>query len=173
MTKRSRTFLCGFMGSGKSTLGKKTAALLNSPFIDLDAYIENQTGKSIPEIFKQGGETAFRKIESDCLKEVISSLDSVFVSLGGGTVCSEKNLDLIKNSGLLIYLELPNKALAKRLTDSKNKRPLLSNLNENELLNFIDKKMQEREPFYTKAHLTVNALNLTPHQLQQRILDVH
>lgn len=172
MTRRSRIFLCGFMGSGKSTLGKKTAALLNSPFIDLDAYIENQTGKSIPEIFKQAGETTFREIESDCVNQIISLYDSVFVSLGGGTVCSEKNLDLIKKSGLLIYLQLPNNALAKRLSDSKIKRPLLSSLDENDLSNFIESKMLERKPFYSQAHLTINALNLTPQQLHQYILDL-
>lgn len=164
-------FLTGFMGSGKTTLGKKTASLLSYRFIDLDAFIESAGQKTIPDIFKEEGETAFRALETRHLETIItSSGDPVLVSLGGGTICSEKNLMLVKEAGLLVYIEMDEKALVSRLTQNAGGRPLLSQLKQEEIPDFVSARLKKRRPFYERAHLRVNGLNLTPQQLYSEIL---
>ncbi|MBA2613178.1 MAG: shikimate kinase [Bacteroidetes bacterium] len=159
------------MGSGKTTIGKKLAKSLRCDFVDLDDYIEKKERLTIQTLFENFGEATFRKIEQTCLNELLS-LDSVgVVSLGGGTICYENNLEKIKKSGTLIYLELPAVTLMQRLEKSMNKRPLLKNLKGEELLTFINNKLSERQNFYNKAHITISGLNLTAQMLQQKIID--
>ncbi len=153
------------MGSGKSTLGKKTAPLFELSFIDLDDFIEEQEGKTISQLFQSLGESGFRKKEAHYLSQLILSEEKKFIALGGGTVCFENNLEVIKSNGRLIYLHLPESALAKRLVNSKKDRPLLANLNEDEILVFIQILMAERKPFYEQAHKTVNGIDLNAQQL--------
>lgn len=158
------------MGSGKSTLGKKLAGLLNYDFVDLDTLIEERSGKSVPQIFKQDGEETFRKLESDCLSSLLAKKSTV-VSLGGGTPCFNDNLEKIKKAGLLIYIELPAKTLAQRLRSSKQERPLLDKLNDNELLSTIERLMEQREKFYKQAHMIVRGLNLTAQDIYSALLE--
>ncbi|MDI1356210.1 MAG: shikimate kinase [bacterium] len=157
------------MGSGKTTLGKKLAPLLNYPFIDLDAFIEKKEKTSIPLLFRKWGEDYFRELESKYLLEAIQSSPSSVLSLGGGTVCNTVNLSLIKTNGLLIYIDLPVSVLADRIRDSKTERPLLQNLRDSELNHFIEEKLQERKPFYDQAHIKINGLNLNSHYILQII----
>lgn len=150
--------LIGYMGSGKTTIGQKLSEILKYDFLDLDAYIQNKEGKSIPELFKTKGEIYFRKIESNYLKEVLNKKDSI-ISLGGGTPCYGSNMEVIKasNDSTAIYLKasLPN--LVERLFDERAKRPLIAHLkSKNELTEFIGKHLFERSAFYSQADRTIS-----------------
>jgi shikimate kinase len=167
-----RIYLVGFMGSGKSTIGKRLANNLKFSFIDLDKYIEDHTMKTIPEIFEQKGEAEFRKLENKYLKEV-SEIENVIISTGGGVPCFADNMTIMKQQGKIIYLQLDNISLANRLNNSKlkNSRPLIKNIPESELVNFISIKISEREPFYNQADITINTLNFNIDQLVQLVRD--
>lgn len=153
------------MGSGKSTLGEKTAPLFDLPFIDLDDYIEAQEGRSISQLFEILGEAGFRKKEALYLHKLLLTQETKFIALGGGTVCFENNLEFIKSKGLLIYLQLPETVLAKRLQDSIKERPLLAKLNEEEILIYIQTLMLVRKNFYKQAHKIIDGMNLTAQHL--------
>jgi len=171
MQVNSHIFLTGFMGSGKTSIGKKLARLLRLTFIDMDEYIEKREKLTVQSLFENFGEATFRKIEKSCLEEILKKDEKLVVALGGGTVCYENNLEKIKKAGLLIYIELPVASLAQRLENSKAKRPLLKNLKGEELTAFIENKLNERKDYYNKAHITVSGLSLTPQILREKISD--
>ncbi|MBL7910176.1 MAG: AAA family ATPase [Bacteroidia bacterium] len=171
MQVNSHIFLTGFMGSGKTSVGKKLARLLRLTFIDMDEYIEKREKLTVQSLFENFGEATFRKIERSCLEEILKKDEKLVVALGGGTVCYENNLEKIKKSGLLIYIELPVASLAQRLENSKVKRPLLKNLKGEALATFIDNKLNERKDYYNKAHIAVSGLSLTPQILREKIGD--
>src|SRR5690606_8812902 len=161
-------FLLGFMGSGKTTWGKKLANHLNKEFIDLDHYIVERVGMSIPEYFQQHGEAAFRALESEVLKEMEGK--SAIISTGGGSPCYFDNMTWIKDNGLSIYLYLTPKALFSRLEKSNiAKRPALKGLTGEHLLAFIEEKLTERSPYYDQAHIKVDQLNISLEGLSQLI----
>jgi shikimate kinase len=162
-------FLTGFMGCGKTTLGSKLAKALRWTFIDLDQYIEKKEKITIQSIFENFGEKAFRKIEQTCLNELLDKEKNTVISLGGGTVCFEDNLERIKKSGCLIFIEMPAISLAQRLENSKVKRPLLKNKKGEELIKFINDKLAERSKFYEQADIKVSGINLTPHRLEHAL----
>lgn len=146
-------FLCGFMGSGKTTVGKALSTDLNMDFIDLDKLIEIENNESINEIFKNKGEDFFRNLETEALKNVCKN-DNQVVSLGGGAVLKQENVDIIKANGTLIFLEVEAKTVLKRLKNDTS-RPLL-NVDNKEAV--IEKMLQERTPIYkNNADFTVNA----------------
>ena len=155
-----RIFLIGFMGCGKSTIGKKLAKTLSCKFIDLDKYIEGKTGKSIQQIFKEKGEKYFRVLETESLMEICKS-DNLVIATGGGTPCFFDNMQRILDKGICIYLKMEANNLAKRLSKEKSKRPLIENLTEKYLVNFIRKKLVEREVFYNKANHIIQAKNIS------------
>lgn len=169
MQKNQHIFLTGFMGSGKTTIGKKLARLLRITFIDMDEYIEKREKLTVQSLFENFGEAAFRKIESSCLDELLKKQGNLVIALGGGTICYENNLDKIKKAGTLIYVELPVAALTQRLEKSKTKRPLLKNLKDDELTAYINDKLNERKDFYDQAHITISGLSLTPQILREKI----
>lgn len=171
MQVNSHIFLTGFMGCGKTSIGKKLARLLRITFIDMDEYIEKREKLTVQSLFENFGEGTFRKIERSCLEEILKKDEKLVVALGGGTVCYENNLEKIKKAGLLIYIELPVASLAQRLENSKAKRPLLKNLKGEELTAFIDNKLNERKDYYNKAQITVSGLSLTPQILREKISD--
>jgi len=152
MTKH--VFLLGFMGSGKSHWGRVVAEKTGRPFIDLDVRIEEREGKTIPEIFAESRETHFREIERKHLHSLADFPPSI-VAAGGGTPCFFDNMDWMKENGLTVYLKMPPEILLKRLKNGRDRRPLLKNLNESELYNFIQNRLQEREPFYLRADCTL------------------
>lgn len=145
-------FLVGFMGSGKTTWGKKIANALDLPFVDLDHEIVENIGMTIPEYFKLHGEENFRKLENEFLKKQAGRI--AIISTGGGTPCYFDNMDWINKNGLSLYLYHTSKSLWARLSQSDvNKRPVLKGLSGDELFEFIDTKLKEREEFYDKADI--------------------
>lgn len=157
------------MGSGKSVLGRKLANALKHDYYDLDKYIEQKYKMSVNSLFFQFDENIFRNLETKSLEE-ISSKKSFICSLGGGTPCFNNNLKIIKNSGTSIYLKLDAKTLTNRLINSKTKRPLITNLNEEELLYKVEKMLKERESFYSQADIIVEALNIKADDIINRII---
>ena len=143
-------FLLGFMGSGKSSLGRKLAKRLGRTFVDLDDLIEVKTGQSISTIFSEKGEAYFRTIEREVLMGFNPEGEYV-VSLGGGAPCSESNIGFIQTVGMSIYLKEPEDVLFGRLRGNKKERPLIANLNDAALKQFISDKLSEREKFYERA----------------------
>ncbi len=164
-----KIFLIGFMGCGKSTMGKKLAAKLDYAFIDLDHQIEHKIGTSITEYFAEHGEAAFRELESKTLK-TFSYPENAVVATGGGAPCFFDNMEWMNANGLSMYISMSAAALAKRLEGGKEKRPLLRNLNEAEMIEFIQGKLSEREMFYKQASLTVNGIALTADTMKALIL---
>ena len=152
-------YLIGFMGSGKTTAGKKLATQLGYKFVDLDLLIEEKYKITIPDIFDRFDEKAFRIIEHETLQETISFQDTI-ISTGGGTPCFYNNMEIINANGISVYLKLHPKSIQKRLLESKKKRPLILNKSSDELYEFIQIKLNERELFYQKAKYTIKAENL-------------
>jgi shikimate kinase len=154
-----KVYIIGFMGSGKTTAGKKLAAVLGWPFFDLDKKIEEIAGKSIPEIFSQDGENYFRAIESETLKTIEYETDAV-VSTGGGTPCYSDNMDFMLKTGLTVYLKLNPLQLLSRLSGSKGERPLIKNMGREELLSFIEEKLHFRESWYNRAEIIIEGIDI-------------
>ena len=150
----TKIFLIGYMASGKSTAGKKLAAKLGFAFIDLDTFIEEEYEQTISEIFSQKGENEFRAMEHNALKKIISQ-ENVVVACGGGTPCYYGNMELMNNNGTTIYLKMSADALAHRLLNAKDKRPLVENKTEPELRSFINDHLEKREDIYHQAQYTV------------------
>jgi len=158
-------FLIGFMGSGKTTWGRKLANKTGGTFIDLDEHISEEIGQSIPEYFKRHGEESFRALESQTLKS-LTFTELTIVSTGGGTPCFFDNMSWMNGHGITIYFQLPPKALWDRLTKSNiASRPALQGLTGEALLEHITNKLAERKPYYEKAKHIVNQLTLTMDEL--------
>lgn len=162
--KDKNIYLLGFMGSGKSTIGRKLAQLLNWDFIDLDASIERHFNLSIDEIFERFGEDIFRKTEKEELEKTFKQ-QKVVVACGGGTPCFFNNMEQINTLGDSFYIHLSPTSLYYRLRNSKRVRPLVKNKNEEELEEYIKVKLAEREVFYKKAHFIVKGENLKAEEI--------
>ncbi|PZD77868.1 shikimate kinase [Mesonia sp. K7] len=172
MKKNKNIILCGYMASGKSTVGKVLADKLHLKYIDLDKEIERKIQLPIPEIFEEMGEIFFRKKESEVLKEILQEKDKV-ISLGGGTPVYGNNLGLIKSDreNILVYLKVNLEILTGRLWNEKNKRPLLSFLNHREdLEEYIRKHMFERNFYYLQSNLIIETNSLLPEEIADEII---
>lgn len=148
--------LLGYMGSGKTSVGKKLADVLEIPFKDMDTEIEKQIGVSIPRIFSEKGEIYFRKIENEVLKKNLSGTENFVLATGGGTPCYGDSMSFITEQAdvMSIYLKTPLSILVSRLFLEKENRPLLTHLKTAEDLNdFIRKHLFERAYYYNKADL--------------------
>ncbi len=164
-----RIFLIGFMGSGKSTFGKKLAKELSLPFIDLDKEIEIKAKCSITDIFKYLGEDTFRKMESDCLHE-LSNRDEFVMATGGGAPCYFNNIEHINKKGTSIYIELDPQSIFNRLSNAKNIRPTIKDKKDEELMSFIKEKLAERETVYKQAKLTINGLSINIKEVADKLV---
>jgi shikimate kinase len=159
--------LIGFMGAGKTVTGRALAAELYMNFIDLDDVIEEKTGKTIPDIFAEQGEPAFRDIETDVLKEACSKQFSV-IACGGGIILRKENIDLLNRSALVVYLWAETAALLQRIGGSKGKRPLLD---VEDPAAAIDDLLKARRNFYEKtADITVDTTGLTTNSVVRQII---
>ena len=155
-----RYFLIGFMGSGKTYWANEWSRAFNIPAFDLDEEIEKAQQKSIDRIFKDEGEDAFRKIERRMLHSFFKK-DNFILSCGGGTPCFYRNIDAMNKHGVTIYLKSDAKFLAERLRFEKETRPLIKNITEEMLEQFIEQKLSSRTEFYSKAmyHLPAQFIN--------------
>jgi shikimate kinase len=147
-----KIFLIGFMGSGKTYLGKQLASKLGFLFVDVDSIIENTEGVTIAQLFDNQGETYFRKIESERLQG-LGKWDEVIISTGGGAPCFHDNMDWMNAHGITVYLKTDLNLLLNRLKSETENRPLLRGKTDAELLEFIKNKVRERTPFYEKAKI--------------------
>lgn len=150
----NRIYLIGFMGSGKSRLGRDLAKKMEVQNIDLDKFIEASMCMTVPEIFEKYGEEEFRKIEHEKLKE-LATFENVIVSTGGGAPCYHNNMELMNATGTTVFLNPTVERLVYRLLKSKNKRPLIEGMEEKELTAFCEMKLNDRLPFYEKAQITI------------------
>ena len=155
-----RIILIGYMGSGKTTVGKALSKDTGMMFYDLDWYIESRMRKTVSQIFAERGEEGFRKIEYNMLHEV-AEFEDVIISCGGGTPCFFDNMDYLNQQGDVVYLKATPETLYKHLMMAKVERPLLKGKTKEELLEFIKTQLSTREAFYNKAryHLDVSLLD--------------
>ena len=155
-----RIILIGYMGSGKTTVGKALSKETGMMFYDLDWYIESRMRKTVSQIFAEKGEEGFRKIEYNMLHEV-AEFEDVIISCGGGTPCFFDNMDYLNQQGDVVYLKATPETLYKQLLMAKVERPLLKDKTPEELIAYITEHLKEREPFYGKARhiLDVNVLD--------------
>ncbi len=146
-----RIFLTGMMGAGKTFWGNKIAEWHHIPFVDLDAYIEQQESRSITDIFVEEGEAYFRKQEHACLAEIIDKYEQLILACGGGTICLEANRRLMKNKGKIVYLKTDMITLVERLQKNKTSRPLLHFSQEVSLEDQLTALLQRRQVFYEQS----------------------
>jgi shikimate kinase len=150
-----RIILIGYMGAGKTTVGKALAQELGITFYDLDWYISSRMRKTIAQIFEERGEDGFRQIERNMLHEV-AEFEDVIISCGGGTPCFYDNIDYMNQQAPVVYLKAEPEVLYKHLAMSKNDRPLLRGKSQEELITFIREQLEKRNPFYSKARYTLD-----------------
>ena len=162
-----KVFLIGFMGCGKSTKAKQLANRLNCPVIDLDAVMVDQQNMSIAAYFAQHGEDAFRKLESETLKNYLYP-ETCVVATGCGLPCFFDNMDWMNANGKTVYLQMEPNALLARL-HNRQKRPLIADMDDEQLLAFIKQKLTERDPFYAQAQLIINAFDLSAEELEKAL----
>ena len=155
-----RIILIGYMGSGKTTVGKALSKATGMMFYDLDWYIESRMRKTVSQIFAERGEEGFRQIEYNMLHEV-AEFENVIISCGGGTPCFFDNMDYLNEQGDVVYLKATPETLYKHLLMAKVERPLLKDKTPEQLIDYITEHLKERAPFYEKARhtLDVNVLD--------------
>ena len=150
-----RIILIGYMGAGKTTVGRALAKELGLQFYDLDWYIESRMRKKIPQLFAERGEEGFRQTEHNMLHEV-AEFEDLVLSCGGGTPCFFDNIDYMNQQGQVVYLKASPEVLYDHLLMGRTERPLLKGKTPDELLSFIREQLLAREPFYSKARYTLD-----------------
>ncbi|MGB7784536.1 MAG: shikimate kinase [Salinimicrobium sp.] len=169
-----KIILSGYMGSGKTAVGELLEARLQLPFLDLDREISRQENKSIQEIFDQKGEIYFRRKETEVLKQLLNSEESFILSLGGGTPCYGKNLQLIKENSetKMFYLKAGLETLRDRLFEERAQRPLIAHLDTPELLeDFIRKHLFERAFYYNQSEFIIQTDDSSPKEVATDIVE--
>ncbi|HXB95983.1 MAG TPA: shikimate kinase [Puia sp.] len=154
-----KIFLIGFMGSGKTHWGRQLSARLNIPFYDLDSVITGKEGRSVTEIFAEKGEEYFRFLEKETLEAIAGQQESFILSCGGGTPCFFNNIEFMKKSGKVIWLNTSVDMLMQRLRKERSSRPLIAEVPDGELRRHIVRKLSERRMYYQAADVTVSEEN--------------
>lgn len=162
--RQTRVYLIGFMGAGKSTVGKRLSEKLNWPFYDMDDSIEDQYEMTIPEIFDEFGEETFREIETDLLQELSNKSIPGVVSTGGGVPVNEENRKIMKKTGTIVYLQVSPDEAYDRIR-SKSDRPKLKSRSQ------FKKLLREREEYYAQADYSVDTSHSTPSEVVEQIRD--
>ena len=165
--------LLGYMGCGKSTIAQNLSKITNIPFLDLDKCIEERVNLSINEIFEKHGEVYFRKLEHEMFVELLQSSENNIIGLGGGTPCYANNHELLKGDDVVsIYLKASIDTLYNRLVHNKSKRPLIANMNEEEMKEFIAKHLFDRSFYYNQAQHKVVVDDRSVEETVQDILAI-
>ncbi|MCD6091050.1 MAG: shikimate kinase [Bacteroidales bacterium] len=164
-----RIYLIGYMGTGKSSMGKKLAARMDFSFIDLDRRIENEQKKTITQLFIEKGEDDFRFLERLALHQTFE-IENAIIATGGGAPIFFDNMEMMNAKGLCIYLRANTDVLISRLLPNQHLRPLIASLNQAELQDFIEGQLEKRIPFYEKAQLHVESKDLTPAILHKEVV---
>lgn len=165
--------LLGYMGCGKSTIAQNLSKITNIPFLDLDKCIEKKSNLSINEIFEQHGEIYFRKLEHEMFLELLNSTENNIIGLGGGTPCYANNHELLQKDDVTsIYLKASIDTLYDRLVFNKSKRPLIANMEEEEMREFIAKHLFDRSFYYNHAQHKVVVDNRTVEETVEDILKI-
>ena len=163
--KPKNIFLVGFMGAGKTTIGRILARTLGYRYCDSDKVIETKAGKTVSEIFSSQGESRFRELESETLNSLAGKEKQV-IATGGGAVMREENREAMKKGGVTVYLKAPVSVIWERIRLSKT-RPLL---NVDNPLEAAEELLQKRAPFYESADLTIDTEKLTPEEAASEII---
>jgi shikimate kinase len=151
-----KIFLIGFMGSGKTYCGKQLSGKLHIPFYDLDEQIVTAGGKTINEIFAELGEEQFRLTEKEILHSITESNETFIMACGGGTPCYFNNIDYMNDEGITVWMNTSLDLLYERLIKEKENRPLLKELSDEQLKNFISKKFSDRKIYYEQASIRID-----------------
>ena len=168
-----KIFLIGYMGCGKSSLGRKIAKAANMQFVDMDSMIEQKEGASVSDIFAYAGEEYFRRTERNLIEELAQSEDDMVISTGGGVPTWQDNMERMNSIGESFYLRRSAQQIASRLSPhGRQKRPKLRGLSDEELVEFMTRNMAEREPFYQKATHIVECADKSDDSLIEYILGV-
>ena len=160
-----RIFLIGFMGSGKTHWGRLLSKKLGLTFHDLDTVIVDQEKKSVADIFSEKGEEYFRYREKEALERIAEEEDGFILSCGGGTPCFFNNIEFMKKSGKVIWLNTSVEALTQRLMRERKSRPLIRGVDESDLGRYIVRKLSERRMYYQQADVMVNEESVTLDEL--------
>jgi shikimate kinase len=151
-----RIYLIGYMGAGKTTVGKELARIMNLSFIDLDHYIEARYHKTVRQLFEEKGEAVFRDIECKLLRET-GMIENVVISTGGGAPCFFDNMSYMNQTGTTVYLKISSGELVKRLELVKHTRPVLKGLSGEKLNQFVTDNLGKRDPWYRQASVIFDA----------------
>lgn len=162
-----RIFLIGFMGSGKTTVGRPLAKALGLRFVDMDHHITDSRHKTVGELFETLGEAGFRELERETLAE-LSAQDDLVVATGGGAPCFFDNMETMNRAGSTIYLQVSPEGLLARLKHGRDKRPLLRGKSDEELLRYIRETLAGREKFYRQARIAVDCDGYSDAQIVEK-----
>ena len=163
--------ILGYMGSGKTTVGQMLADKLGYPFKDLDDFIEDNLLKSIAQVFQDDGEVFFRHKEHELLIDILKTHKDLVLALGGGTPCYSGNMNLVvDHTPNVFFLKMGIPGLVERLKDEKDQRPVIKDVPDEELPDFIGKHLFERNPYYNMAHHTIEADQLSAEEVVEEII---
>lgn len=170
-TRSRPIFLIGFMASGKTTLGHAVAAATGIGFVDLDDYIVGREGRSITEIFADGGEAAFRHAERLALEALLDDPHAPrLIACGGGTPCFGDNLELLNSRGQTVWLDAKTDIIESRLKEARSERPLVASLSDDSLADYVSARLAERLPYYSRAAARFDSSRLdSPEQIDESV----
>jgi len=163
--------LVGYMGSGKSHISKILSDKINFKLIDLDKEISRRNKLTIPEIFEKKGEIYFRKLERETLEELLATEENLVLSLGGGTPVYYNNMEIVNLNSKSVFLRASIQTLSERISKQKEKRPIIANISDENLPEFIAKHLFERNEFYSKAQFNIITDSREPEDIVNEIIE--